>query len=317
MAADDLASIPGMQDKHRRVLSERLGIATSQGLADADPQSILDAMRRMKPPPTLDEIELWQDRARRQRAAAVPASVEWDQAASFVVVFEYRQLEAGVEHRLAVEHTEVEPVQPPKIWPDWDCQEICSWMRDRVDLLEVAPRDDDASRPTEGAAPEVSKALRIERITLKEATREVDMLAAGAYEAASPLTVSGKARLEVMVAGVAPDHEVWIQARSTGAGEARVVLHDPSVVSAGESVEVDLAALPVGDSDMRVVVWTPDASARPHGVNVAPVRRLADGPGAEATPSPGVTGPRRHASGEASGEGRIASAESDAPSEIR
>jgi len=310
MAADDLGSIPGMQDRHRRLLSERLGITTGQALADADRRGIFDAMRRMKPPPSLDEIGRWQDQARRQRTqdqarrqrtVAVSDSVDWDQAASFVVVFEHRQREAGLERRLAVEHTELEPAQPPKIWPDWDCRDICSWMRDQVDLLEDAPPDDDdAGRPAEGAsedaaadhdspaAHEVSTALRIERITLKDATREIDMLGAGAQASPSPLAISRDAQLEVIVAGLDADHETWILARTVGAGDVRVDLHGPSVVSSGGSVEIDLGALPVGDNETRVVVWTPDASARPTALKLTPLRRLADGPNAHTTPGPRV-----------------------------
>jgi hypothetical protein len=304
MAADDLASIPGMQDKHRRVLSERLRITTGQALADADGQSIFDAMRRMKPPPTLEEIRLWQDQARRQRAVAVSDAVDWDQAASFVVVFEYRQREVGLQRRLAVEHTELEPAQPPRIWPDWNCRDICSWMRDRVDLVEKAATDD-ASGPAGGAgsdaaadhdnaaAHDVSEALRIARITLKDSTREIDMLATGAQASASPLAISGDAQLEVVVAGLDADHETWILARTVGAGRARVVLHGPAVMSAGGSVEIDLSALPVDDNETRVVVWTPDASARSSAVKLTPFTRLAYGPSADTAPSAGVAATKR------------------------
>ena len=63
MTGDDLSSISGMEDKHRRALARRQ-ITTLRGLADADRHVIYRAMGSIKPRPTLGQIARWQDEAR-------------------------------------------------------------------------------------------------------------------------------------------------------------------------------------------------------------------------------------------------------------
>ena len=67
MAADDLSSITGMEDKHRRALARRQ-ITTLRGLADADRDVIYRAMGSIRPRPSQDQIARWQDDARRKLA---------------------------------------------------------------------------------------------------------------------------------------------------------------------------------------------------------------------------------------------------------
>ena len=64
--------------------------------------------------------------------AGVPNGAEWDRAATFVVSFEQRGAGPGCEQRLVVELTEIEPEQPPRVWPSWDCGDICAWMLEEL-----------------------------------------------------------------------------------------------------------------------------------------------------------------------------------------
>jgi len=139
VVADELSSIPDLQDKHRRVLAGELKITTARGLARADRRDIHRAMRNLRPRPTLEQIARWQDRARSRLSEAPADQSEWHPAASFAVVFVQRQAENGEwERRIEVERTEVEPEQEGRTWPEWDCGEICGWMREQLGLPGTA-----------------------------------------------------------------------------------------------------------------------------------------------------------------------------------
>ena len=88
MTGDELSRIPGLEQKHTRVLAE-LGVTSTESLAAADQRRIHGAMRRLRPRPTLDDIAAWQEHARRHGSAVV--ETEWERAATFVVSFEQRR----------------------------------------------------------------------------------------------------------------------------------------------------------------------------------------------------------------------------------
>ena len=96
MPADDLSGISGLDDRHRAVLAQKLGITTYYELIMADRQRIADAFGRRAIRPALEDVSAWQDEARRLRAASIGASVSalaapgWQSAATFVVAFEER-----------------------------------------------------------------------------------------------------------------------------------------------------------------------------------------------------------------------------------
>lgn len=144
MVADGLNSVPDIQDKHRRVLAGELKITTFRALARADRRDIHRAMRNLRPRPTLEQIARWQDHARSRLSEAAADQSEWHPAASFAIVFVQRQAENGEwERRIEVERTEVEPEQEGRTWLEWDCREICGWMREQLGLpgtTEPAPR---------------------------------------------------------------------------------------------------------------------------------------------------------------------------------
>src|ERR1700738_4433786 len=84
MAGEDLISLPGLRDKHRKILDERLGITTYDGLLGTDAQVIFEAVSRVRPRTSLAVIRRWQDVARRKRKEAVVETPDWEPAAVFV-----------------------------------------------------------------------------------------------------------------------------------------------------------------------------------------------------------------------------------------
>ncbi len=147
MAVDELSSITGMEEKHRRALARRQ-ITTLRGLAAADQDVIYRAMGSIKPRPDLQQIAQWQGEARsrlgeapgglseapggdeasgRPDEAAVD-TVEWHPVASFAVVFAQRRVGGTWERRIEAERTEVEPERGPEVWSGWECDPICGWM---------------------------------------------------------------------------------------------------------------------------------------------------------------------------------------------
>jgi hypothetical protein len=150
VVADELSSIPDIQDKHRRVLAGELKITTFRALARADRRDIHRAMRNLRPRPTLEQIARWQDHARSRLSEAADQS-DWHPAASFAIVFAQRQAKDGEwERRVEVERTEVEPEQEGRTWPEWDCREICGWMRGQLGLADVPPPEVPAAQPGTG-----------------------------------------------------------------------------------------------------------------------------------------------------------------------
>jgi hypothetical protein len=148
VVADELSSISDVQDKHRRVLAGELKITTLRGLARADRRDIHRAMRNLRPRPTLEQIARWQDHARSRLNEVATDQSEWHPAASFAVVFVQREAENGEwQRRIEVERTEIEPEQEGRSWPEWDCREICGWMREQLGLHGTA---EPASREADG-----------------------------------------------------------------------------------------------------------------------------------------------------------------------
>ena len=262
---DDLASVPGLEAKHRKVLAEVLKVTTCHGLVFADRQAIVDAMgqRRISPRPALATIAEWQDQARRIVREAVPDASDWDQAASFVVSFEHRRVDDVWERRLAVEQAELEGEQPPRFWSDWDCEEICTWMRAQLDEAEVK-LGASTRRGRESPAKEAARpSLRIERATLIDEKGRGVVVNDNQVTSTQLLECTGPGRLVVAVSGAQPDCEVqlviWLD-RPKGSGLNPVV---PVAARVGHPAELDLSALQHGDYDVSLVAWAPDGSTNP------------------------------------------------------
>ena len=200
MPSDDLCSIPELQEKHRRVFARGLKVTTFRGLVQADRRDIQQAMRNLRPPPTLEEIAQWQDHARSRLSQASTDRSDWRPAVSFAVVFAERQSGDGWQRRIEVERTEVEPEEERRIWPGWDCGEICGWMRGQVP--DEAQPEPEAARPGEPASAPAKVArerpkLRIDRITVIGLAASPEVVAPDAATATSV----GPPRLEISVSG--------------------------------------------------------------------------------------------------------------------
>jgi hypothetical protein len=187
----DLRSIPGLQENHRRELAARLGITGLRALAGADQRAVYEAVRNIRPRPSLARIASWQNEARSRLSDAAIDQADWDTAASFAVIFAQRQVNGVWERRLEAEQTEVEPATEPQEWPGWDCGPLCDWMFGQLD--EPAGQADSkagtadetvtavTAEPAPGAAPpRVARAeLRIDSAKITDAHKEFALIRAG------------------------------------------------------------------------------------------------------------------------------------------
>jgi hypothetical protein len=311
VVADDLSSIPDVQAKHLRVLTEGLKITTFRALAHADRRDIHRAMRNLRPRPTLEQIARWQDHARSRLNEAATEQSDWHPAASFAVVFAQRQAGDGEwEHRIDVERTEVEPEQQGRSWPEWDCQEICGWMRAQLGLAEAAPPEPQpgagksaaggpapgkagarATRPGD-AEPAPSPAararergeLRIGRVRLidpgsqvgrvatgADGAPPVDVVTPGASAQAPPAAPAGPLRVEITVGGARRGQEIHAVARVLPRGAPGWNPQDPVVIKGAGSASFDLSGLPEGRHEVALIAWAPDGSMAPAAVRLPEV----------------------------------------------
>jgi hypothetical protein len=223
VVADDLSSIPYLQDKHRRVLADELKITTLRALVQADRRDVHRALRNFRPRPTLELIARWQDDARSRLSEAAMDPADWHTAASFAVVFAQRQVGGGWEHRIEIERTEVEPEQEGRTWPDWDCQEICGWMRGQLGLQEAGPRAAPEPAPQEPAPQEPTAE--------EPATQEPAARAGGTAPApARPARPRGRGDLTIgRVTLIDPGAQVGpVAAGTAGASQVDVVTSHPA-----------------------------------------------------------------------------------------
>lgn len=199
MGSDELSAIPGLEEKHRRVLAD-LGVTSAGLLAAADRKRIHAAMRRLRPRPTVDDIAGWQEHARRYGPGTV--ETEWERAATFVVFFEQRRGAHGVERQLLVERTELEPEQPAGAWSGWDCGSICGWMLEQLDEVPPIADGQQEEPPAPRRRSKQRSPIRVELVTLAGSGVDIDLTHAD--PAAEPI-LSEADRLTVEVSGVDPD----------------------------------------------------------------------------------------------------------------
>lgn len=303
MVADELSSIPDIQDKHRRVLAGELKITTFRALARADRRDIHRAMRNLRPRPTLEQIARWQDHARSRLSEAADQS-DWHPAASFAVVFAQRQAKDGEwERRIEVERTEVEPEQEGRTWPEWDCREICGWMRGQLGLADVPPPDvqpETGKRAAGGPAPRGAGArpagpgdaepaatargrgeLTIGSVTVIDPGSQVgrmaagaggappvDVVSAGAAAQAPPAAPAGPLRVEITVGGARRGQEIHAVARVLPRGAPGWNPQDPVVIKGAGAASFDLSRLPEGRHEVALIAWAPDGSMAPAAVRL-------------------------------------------------
>jgi hypothetical protein len=286
--ADDLSAIPGLEDKHRRVLARRQ-ITTYRALAHSDRRDIYKAMASIRPRPALELIARWQDSARTKQSEGVLDTSDWHTAASFAVVFAQRQTGGTWQRRLEAERTEVEPERDPEVWPGWDCSPVCGWMLGQVGKLgqlgepdragpllqaaaDSAAADSAAGAANEPAGPAVQPAARavlsIDRATLIDAIATADVVAAGALAANPPTELIAPVQVALKVGGVHPGHEVQAVVRFRGHGQQGWNPQDPVIVPRSGRAEFDLSQVPAGQYQMALLAWAPDASAKPASVSL-------------------------------------------------
>jgi hypothetical protein len=270
----DLSSIEGLNAKRLAVLAETLNIRTPGELLRADRRVIFAAMRGRGLRPTLEEISTWQDDARDLAAAGDPG---WQQMAAFVVSFEQRDTEHGVERRVAAEQAEHEPPVPRQVWPQWQGAAVSAWMlrqlpagqteqagaivrigRDRGD--EPAAERPETPTPAASARSTARPALTIERAELVIPGQAPRGLIPAAGESAA---ISSGARLKVTVSGASPGQQIRVALRVRRPGRPALTLHPPASTTPGAPVEIDLSALPPGPHAAVLAAWTDDGSAAP------------------------------------------------------
>jgi hypothetical protein len=183
---DKLTAILGLLAKHRKVLADRLQIATSAALARGGPQGIIDAMSgQVRPTPSVEKVVERQEFARpndegaaaqpdegaaakseeagaaESEEAAAPESEEaaaaeppdWERVAAFVLSFEQRQVEGRPERQLVAQQAETEAEQEGTSWPTWDPSGLSDWLQQK--LADVGGHDQ--------AAPPQGQPARAER----------------------------------------------------------------------------------------------------------------------------------------------------------
>ncbi len=283
MTADDLATLDSLRGKHRKVLAEELDVTTCRALVMAERGPIQAAMRRRKvtPRPTLEDIAVWQDEARAQLGAApsptgvAGATPDWERAASFAVVFDQREGAGGRERRLAVEQTEIEGAAPERVWPSWDCSELCAWMGAQIDVggaaVAAAPRRTRGKRrgiPTE--------AVRVDGVWLVGPDGE-RAIPGTADAAGAALECTRDTRLAVAVTAPQAGQVVSVIVMLCPPGQEPRRLADPIEIERSGRPEFDLASLAPGLYEgITVYATVPLGGASFADYSLPPLERLPD-----------------------------------------
>jgi hypothetical protein len=278
---DDLSSIEGLADKHRRVLA-RHHVTDLRGLVQADRRVVHRAMANLRPRPALELISRWQDDARSKLGETVTDASDWHTAASFVVIFSQRQREAAWEHRVEVERTEVEPERNPQIWSGWACAPVCAWMTGQLSPPEAPPP---ASAPPDLAPPESAAVceptptaarpqLRIDSAGLIDAAGRMDVITAGESAPVPRTQLTAPVRVVLTVTGSPPGTPLQAVTRIQRPNAPGWNPRDPVTPSATGHAEFDLSGVPAGDHAISLIAWAPDASAQPVSVRLPQVTIL-------------------------------------------
>ena len=291
MPADDLSGISGLDDRRRAVLADKLGITTRYELIMAERQRIADAFGRRTIRPTIEDVAVWQDEARRMRAASIEAAVSeaaaagWEPAATFVVAFEERRRGDALERRIVSEQNEVEPdasSQQRSEWPEWTCDDACRWMLERVAVPASAdmPAPAQIASPAKASAPETGAAeaaaagirpkLDVERVDLADSSGGAELVAGSRPVPGGRLVWTQPARLLVTLGGgpAGPGASVVLQLVQADGQKQNIAGH---LDDTGRVAEIELSGLADGEYAPTIVAWTPDASFLPRIVKLPAV----------------------------------------------
>ena len=309
MPADDLSGISGLDDRRRAVLAEKLGITTRYELIMTDRQRIADAFGRRTIRPTLEDVAVWQDEARRMRAASIEAAVSdaaaagWEPTATFVVAFEERTRGKALERRIVAEQNEVEPdasSQQRSEWPEWTCDDACRWMLERVAVPASAdmPAPAQIAFPAEASAPETGAAetgaaaapaagippkLDVERVDLADSSGGGELVTGSSPVPGARLVWTQPARLLVTLGGgqAGSGASVVLQLVQAGGQKQNIAGH---LDETGRVAEVELSGLADGEYTPTIVARTPDASFLPRIVKLPAVDVVGSATGVSGPP---------------------------------
>jgi hypothetical protein len=261
---DDLQSLPGLQENHRRALSDKLGITSLPDLADADPRVIYTALGTLRSRPSLARIAIWQDEARGRLGDAATDESDWHTVASFAVIFAQRQVDGVWEQQIEAEQTEVEPEPAAQQWPSWDCGPVCDWMLGQVGLAagQAAPEADQAdpraaAEPVSGERAE----LRIDSATITDAAGELELVRAGQVVAAPPDDLRFPVRLSLTVRGGQSGQQLravaWFRRPAAPGWSPQA----PVILASTGQAEFDLSSVPPGPHNVRLLAWATEPGA--------------------------------------------------------
>jgi len=283
VSADDLSSIPGLDDKHAGVLARRLQITTFRALVLADRRVVYRMMNHFRPRPTLEQIAKWQDQARNKLGEPVMDPSDWHPAASFAVIFSQRQVDGGWEKQIEVERTEVEPELQPTVWVGWDCAPLCGWMLEQLGqfdgdderVLPTRASDEDedqagfADEPASANIPDVTRGrLRIASAAVMDAAGKSDLIQEAELSVNPRVELVSPARVILTVTGAGPGHEVCAVVRIRASGQSQWSSEDPASTDRSGRVELNLSPVNGGDHEVKLLAWAPDATAYPVSVRL-------------------------------------------------
>jgi hypothetical protein len=283
---DELSSIPGLADKHLRVLA-RQQVTDFRSFADADQRDIYRSMANIRPRPSLGLISQWQEQARRRLRdpsrdtrddVSETDATGWQTVASFAVIFSQRQAGLTWERRVEAERTEVEPEQERQTWAGWDIGTVGSWMASHVnpagDETSSAqpgeperPQDAEPAQAADDGAPERIQ-LSIVTAAIVAADRTFDLISGGALVGEPPAELTAPVRVVFTVSGA--------QAGTAVQAVTRVLRPDapgwnpqaPVALQRSGQAEFDLAGVPAGHYELSLIAWAPDATAKPVSVRL-------------------------------------------------
>jgi hypothetical protein len=275
VSTDDLTSLSGLEDKHARALAKPpLQIATFRELASADGDAIYRAMYRFQPRPEPEDIASWQEQARSKLSSPAMDPADWQEVASFVVVFSERQVAGDWERRLEAERAETQI--KPLVLSDWDCSPVCGWMLEHLHPNDggdehPAVSGEDQARLSEktGSTPKphvTRERLRIGSATIVDDTGSAHLVQEGEIAANPPTELVSPERVILTVTGARPGHEVHAVARIRAYGESEWHSADPVTTDRSGRAELNLAPVSTGEHDIKLLAWTPDATAYPVSV---------------------------------------------------
>jgi len=298
--ANDLSEVGGLDDKQSTVLSQKLGITSCYELIMADRQRIVDAFGRRIIRPTLDDVAVWQDEARRLYASSIDASVSsitspgWEQTAAFVVAFEERRQGTATDRRMVAEQAEIEPEassQQRSEWAGWECGDACRWMRERVGVSAALTAPDPAQLTSAGEdrtagapATGMRSKLVIERVNLAGSGSNIELIASSRPLPHNRLVWPEQVRLFVTLGGAPAGARTCVVLQLVQLGGRKQNIAG-QLDDLGVSAEFELSGLASGEYEPTIVASAPDGSALPCVVKL-PTVEVAGAAPASSKPAP-------------------------------